>query len=104
LYRKGTHGTTGTTKSQFVKNITANPIKGRERGPVGTNNIKHLFKDDSELISIMIYLIETLKSTFPEFHPMNMRSTRTLLKYHFRDFSELANRMELISMDEERTS
>ncbi len=49
----------------------------------------------------MIFLVETLKSVFPEFHPLNMRSTRTLLKYHFRDLAELANRLELISMDEE---
>ena len=41
----------------------------------------------------MIFLVETLKSVFPEFHPLNMRSTRTLLKYHFRDLAELANRL-----------
>ena len=50
----------------------------------------------------MIFLVENLKSVFPEFHPINMRSTRTLLKYHFRDFTELANRLQLVNMDLER--
>jgi len=49
----------------------------------------------------MIFLVETLKSVFPEFHPLNMRSTRTLLKYHFRDLADLANRLQMVSMDEE---
>lgn len=91
----------GSTKNQSSNSITATPVNGRERGPVGTNNIKHQFQNEAELISIMIFIVETLKSVFPEFHPLNMRSTRTLLKYHFRDLAELANRLQLVSMDEE---
>ena len=73
------------------------PLHLRERGPVGSNNLKHHFASDNDLRNIMVFVIELMKKVMPEFHAMNQRSTRSILKYHFREMIEIVNRVKTVT-------
>ena len=49
----------------------------------------------------MIFLIHMLRSIFPTEHVLHQRSVRTLLKYHYRDWADLAQRLTVCVPSEE---
>lgn len=50
----------------------------------------------------MIFVIATLQKTLPERHTLNQRSIRSFLKYHFKDFAELASSLKLVKADDHK--
>ena len=58
----------------------------------------------TDLMTLTVFLIESLKRSLPYNHVINQRSLKTLLKYHLKDLTEMASKMRIISDSNERST